>query len=307
MNKIEKRFCGFVCSAGLFITFVMGSISASALENGIYLADATPYYAHPYTGVIEDSGGESSSVLGQSMTESALCPQALIEVDSSGNMYATIRLSLMDNIENPQFMVQEDGYSSFYDVSADCMQENLDNNTSDFRISIPNENSIVRSTFYVVPMGRDVIFYIGFSNLTEGSGDFVASVEVAAPTEEQPQIPAETEAPVQTAATEITTIAATTVTTANTTKTTTIAVTTVVSDSTSTVTLPVQAFGNHAKGIAMFDENGIEIKEMSNQDVSENAEKDNRNVGIAVGVTTCAIVIIGGVSVVLYKRKRGGK
>ena len=139
MNKIAKRFCGFVCSAGLLITSVMGSVSASALENGIYLADATPYYSHPYTGVIEDSGGESSSVLGQSMTESALCPQALIEVDSSGNMYATIRLSLMDNIENPQFMVQEDGYSSFYDVSADCMQENLDNNTGDFRISIPKK------------------------------------------------------------------------------------------------------------------------------------------------------------------------
>jgi len=42
-------------------------------------------------------------------------------------------------------------------------------------------------------MGRDVIFYIGFFNLTEGSGDFVTSVEVAAPTEEQPEIPAETE------------------------------------------------------------------------------------------------------------------
>lgn len=307
MNRFAKGFCGMLCSAGLFLSSAIGSISVSALDNGIYLADATPYYAHPYTGVIEDSGGESSAVLGQSMTESALCPQALVEVDTAGNMYATIRLSLMDNIENPQFMVQENGDSSFYDVYADCMQENLDNNTSDFRIQIPNENSIVRSTFYVVPMGRDVIFYIGFSNLTEGSGDFVTSVEVVAPAEEQPQAPAETEAPAQTAAVE--TAASTTVTTAATVSTTTNATTVTTEETTaeSTVTLPVQASGNQAKGIAMFDENGIEIKEMSNQDVSENAEKDNRNVGIVVGVTACAIVIIGGVSVVLYKRKRGGK
>lgn len=73
--------------------------------------------------MIEDSGGESSAVLGQSMTESVLCLQALVEVDPAGNMYETIRLSLMDNIENPQFMVQENGDSHFYDVYSDCMQE----------------------------------------------------------------------------------------------------------------------------------------------------------------------------------------
>lgn len=51
-------------------------------------------------------------------------------------------------------------------------------NEGDFRFDIPNENAIVRCTFYVVAMGRDVVFYIDFDNIREGSGDFVTSVEV---------------------------------------------------------------------------------------------------------------------------------
>lgn len=303
MNKFTKGICGLMCSAGLLMTSAIGSISAYALDNGIYLADATSYYAHPYTGVIEDSGGESSAVLGQSMTESALCPQALIEVDPDGNMYATIRLSLMDNIEEPQFMVQSDGYSEFYDVQADCMQENLDNNTSDFRFPIDSENSIVRSTFYVVPMGRDVIFYIGFSNLTEGSGDFVTSVEVLPPTEEEPV----TEAPTEAAEPETT--AATTTETTATTETTTAATTETTAAATVQTTKATEKImeNSEVKGIAMFDENGIEIKELSDQAVSENTEDKKSNVGITVGVTAGVIVLIGAVSAILYKRKRGGK
>lgn len=305
MNSFVKRFCGLLCGAALLISSAGGSITASALDNGIYIADSTPYYAHPYTGIIEDSGGESSSVLGQSMTESALYPQALIEVDPNGNMYATIRLNLMDNIENPQFMVQEDSYSGFYDISADCMQENLDNNTSDFRFSIPNENCIVRSTFYVVPMGRDVIFYIGFSNLTEGSSDFVTCVEVVAPMEEPTEAPVWTEEPTEEPTTEATTAVTTTVSTVATT-TTAITTTTVAT----TVTIPRQVTRVQAKGIVMFDENGNEIQKLSeSKAVSERFDTDDEkgHTGIAVGIAVGVIAVIGAVSVVLYRRKRGNR
>lgn len=184
------------------LVFMTGitAISANALDNNIYEADAHPHYRHPVTGNIEDSGGSNNEVLGQSMTEGALRTESLIEVDPDGNMFATVRLALMDNIENPQFKVQNDGNSDFYDVSADLMKENYDTNESDFRFQIPNENCIVSCTFYVVPMGRDVIFYIDFDNIREGSGDFVTSVEVRQPSEpEQPQDnePVQTEAPQQ--------------------------------------------------------------------------------------------------------------
>ena len=71
--------------------FSQNSNPVYAAENGIYLANANPSYRNPSTGAIEDSGGEGSAVLGQSMTESATYGKALIEVDPAENTYATIR------------------------------------------------------------------------------------------------------------------------------------------------------------------------------------------------------------------------
>lgn len=147
-------------------------INVEAAANGIYLATATPHYKHPQTGAIEDSGGESSAVLGQSMTESATDTTALVEVAPQGNTYITVRLKLMDNIEDPEFQV--DGSN----VSATLMQEDYTNNTADYRMKVNSENSIIRCNMYVVPMGRSVIFFITVSGLHEGSGDFITSVTV---------------------------------------------------------------------------------------------------------------------------------
>lgn len=148
------------------------AIPAYATSNGIYTATATPHYRNPLTGKIEDSGGEDSEVLGQSMTESATYTKALVEVDSNGNTYITVRLKLMDNIQNPTFKV--DGSS----VSASLMQEDYSANTADYRMKVASENSVIRCSMYVVPMGRDVIFFITVSNLNLGSGDFVTSISV---------------------------------------------------------------------------------------------------------------------------------
>lgn len=165
-----KTLCGMVVMLALVAGIT--AIPAYAASNGIYTATATPHYRNPLTGKIEDSGGEDSEVLGQSMTESATYTKALVEVDSNGNTYITVRLKLMDNIQNPTFKV--DGSS----VSASLMQEDYSANTADYRMKVASENSVIRCSMYVVPMGRDVIFFITVSNLNSGSGDFVTSISV---------------------------------------------------------------------------------------------------------------------------------
>lgn len=165
-----KTLCGMVVMLALVAGIT--AIPAYAASNGIYTATATPHYRNPLTGKIEDSGGEDSEVLGQSMTESATDTKALVEVDSNGNTYITVRLKLMDNIQNPTFKV--DGSS----VSASLMQEDYSANTADYRMKVASENSVIRCSMYVVPMGRDVIFFITVSNLNSGSGDFVTSISV---------------------------------------------------------------------------------------------------------------------------------
>jgi hypothetical protein len=175
MKKLYcTNFFKTLCSMVVMLALVAGitAIPAYAASHGIYTATATSHYRNPLTGKIEDSGGEDSEVLGQSMTESATYTKALVEVDSNGNTYITVRLKLMDNIQNPTFKV--DGNS----VSASLMQEDYSANTADYRMKVASENSVIRCSMYVVPMGRDVIFFITVSNLNSGSGDFVTSISV---------------------------------------------------------------------------------------------------------------------------------
>ena len=188
-SKLKRALCSMVVMLALMAGIT--SVPVLAASPGIYTATATSHYRHPTTGVIEDSGGESSYVLGQSMTDSALNKAALVEVDSSGATWVTIRLNLMDNIQSPQFQV--DGSS----VSATLMQEDYSNNTADYRMRVNSENSIIRCNMYVIPMGREVIFYITVGNLQSGSGDFVTSITVQEP-EPEPEQPAVTTPQTQT-------------------------------------------------------------------------------------------------------------
>ena len=188
-SKLKRALCSMVVMLALMAGIT--SVPVLAASPGIYTATATSHYRHPTTGVIEDSGGESSYVLGQSMTDSALNKAALVEVDSSGATWVTIRLNLMDNIQSPQFQV--DGSS----VSATLMQEDYSNNTADYRMRVNSENSIIRCNMYVIPMGREVIFYITVGGLSAGSGDFVTSITVEEPEpvvepEPEPEQPAAT-------------------------------------------------------------------------------------------------------------------
>jgi len=181
-SKLKRALCSMVVMLALMAGIT--SVPVLAASPGIYTATATSHYRHPTTGVIEDSGGESSYVLGQSMTDSALNKAALVEVDSSGATWVTIRLNLMDNIQSPQFQV--DGSSA----SATLMQEDYSNNTADYRMRVNSENSIIRCNMYVIPMGREVIFYITVGGLSSGSGDFVTSITVQE--EPEPNTPAQT-------------------------------------------------------------------------------------------------------------------
>lgn len=186
-RKAVRGLCGMVAMLALVAS--VAAMPASAASHGMYTATATAHYRHPTTGVIEDSGGENSAVLGQSMTESATNKKALVEVDASGNTWITVRLNLMDNIQSPKFQV--DGRS----VSASLMQEDYGSNTADFRLKANSEKSIIRCNMYVTPMGREVIFYITVGNLKSGSGDFVTSISVEQPKATAAPAPSATKTP----------------------------------------------------------------------------------------------------------------
>ena len=341
----NTRKIGVFLSGILLISGFGMNLTAKALDNGIYTAKCTPYYVHPVTGTVEDRGGIDSVGIGQPMTDSATYPEALIEVDPDGNVFATVRLSLMDNIENVAFKVQADGNSPFYDISYDVMQENLDANTTDFRMQIPNENSYLRATFYVVPMSRDVIYYIGFSDFQSGSSDFITSVEVVQPTESpqeepqnepieesqetqvpeetQPETTVETEVQTTTAETQTVTEKVTTTVTETESQTETKTSTAVTTTETETTVIytengddPMPSVGGNAdnpgNGVMIYDEKG-NLMQLSDVIGGTSAEitpepEQNHNSGFGVGVLAGVggAAVIGGI-IFAVTRKKGSQ
>lgn len=146
---------------------VISAHPAFAWANTGYTATATPYYRNPATGIIEDSGGEASEVLGQSMTEGCVSSAAFLEIDDAGNRYVTLRLGLMDNIDNVNILADDDWTNTYYQCSPQTIA--VDGATTDFRFLVGSEGAIFRINMYVVPMGREVIYYVALSNFVEGN------------------------------------------------------------------------------------------------------------------------------------------
>lgn len=191
LEQPKFRFIGIaaalalaVCAFALQMGAAFGAEPAPAegIAPGTYILAAHPYYAHPVTGVMEDSGQNPG--IGQGMTESVLGKEALLEVYGDGSMYVTVRFALMDNIQDIRLSVQEDAEADYVPVGFETVKEDVAGEgvdaKADLRFAAPSVSAIVRAEFFVTAMGRDVIFFMDFSDPVPGSGDFVTTDEAPA-------------------------------------------------------------------------------------------------------------------------------
>ena len=172
VKKIRKIFVGLL--AALVLTVMgagIGAVPVRAASGNIYTCVIHPCYAHPVTGVIEDSGGEASYATGQGMVDGAVYTTGILELTDSGEYYLTIRMSLMDYTANHSFWVQNVGDSNWSSPAIGVTGNGTDDNgaTADICMQVPSENCVVRGSMYVEPMGRDVIFYLYPSDYTAGN------------------------------------------------------------------------------------------------------------------------------------------
>lgn len=184
VRKVKKAL------AGLLAVFVLtllgtgtGAAEVQAASGNVYTCVIHPCYAHPVTGVIEDSGGEASYATGQGMVDGAVYTTGILELTDSGEYYLTIRLSLMDYTSNHSFWVQNVGDSGWSSPAIGVTGAGTDKNgvTSDVCMQVPSENCVVRGSMYVEPMGRDVVFYLYPSDYTAGNNtDMNATIVTAA-------------------------------------------------------------------------------------------------------------------------------
>lgn len=171
-KRVKKVFAGLLAALLLAVTGAgADKLPALAAGGSVYTCVIHPCYAHPVTGVIEDSGGEASYATGQGMVEGAVYTTGILELTDSGEYYLTIRMSLMDYTSGHSFWVQNVGDSGWSTPALGVTGNGTDSNgtTADICMQVPSENCVVRGSMYVEPMGRDVIFYLYPSDYTAGN------------------------------------------------------------------------------------------------------------------------------------------
>lgn len=196
-KRIVAAFLALVLAVGMMVPTAAaladetsagsGTASAAGADTTavttVQTATVTPSYTHPTTGAVEDSGSQSSAVLGQSMVEGATFNQALVEVDADENTWVTFRFNLADELSDISVAYDADGSGSAYqDLTAQEMQRNTTDNTMDYRVQAPGTDGVFRIGLYVGAMGRSVVYFATLSDLVEGNAAcFVQSVEAGQP------------------------------------------------------------------------------------------------------------------------------
>ena len=174
-----------LAGVALVLALVIGAaLPAFAEAAPAESAKATGLYRHPETGKIEDSGGESSEALGQSMVNSVVDPQALVETAKDGSLYLSLRFQLMSNISEVLLSVQEPGDADWQTVSFESTDKQAD--SEDFRLPIPSKEAIVRAECMVDAMGRHVVFYVTVDDFTPGNAGGFAPMQADAKPAAQP-------------------------------------------------------------------------------------------------------------------------
>lgn len=173
-TKAKSKILSGLMTAALAITLLAGFPAAKvyAASGSVYSCTINRCYAHPVTGVIEDSGGESSYATGQGMVEGCVYANGILEVTDDGAYYLTIRMSLMDYTSGHSFQVQnvgDSGWSTPSEIGVTGNGTDSNGTTADVCMRVPSENCVVRGSMYVEPMGRDVVFYLYPSNYSEGN------------------------------------------------------------------------------------------------------------------------------------------
>lgn len=153
VKRFRKKsyICAFLCVICFFINI---KVIAYAQEQTIKLVGS---YRHPYTNIIEDSGGENSFALGQSMVEKMVDTEGKFE-NEEGKTSISFMLKLMSNISEVELSVQAKGNEKWMEVK--YKTEEINKDTTKFVVPVSSSTDIIRAKCFVKPMGRSVIFYI---------------------------------------------------------------------------------------------------------------------------------------------------
>jgi hypothetical protein len=76
----------------------------------------------------------------------------------------TLTFSLTDNFNDLSLSLQTDSEGQYQPLDYSITKEDAQNHTEDVRFKVPGKDALIRVELYSIPMGRQVIFYVGFAD-----------------------------------------------------------------------------------------------------------------------------------------------
>lgn len=158
MFKIVKSIIVALVAIAVLISPIQSMANEQIVVEGLY--------RHPLTGNIEDSGGESSEALGQSMVTKMVGEFGSYDPDRKT---LDIVFGLMNSISNVDIQVQFTGTNEFTPV--DFYEASRVGEDATFTVPLSAKSDILRAEAFIEPMGRAVVFYV----VIQGALDTVES------------------------------------------------------------------------------------------------------------------------------------
>lgn len=161
MFKVVKKSIVALAAVAILVSPIQAMANDQIAVEGLY--------RHPLTGIIEDSGGESSEALGQSMVTKMVGEFGTYNADRKT---LDIVFGLMNSISDVDITVQFTGTDEF--TSVDFYEADRVGEDATFRVPLSAKSDILRAEAFIEPMGRAVVFYIVIEGALDGV-DFMAS------------------------------------------------------------------------------------------------------------------------------------
>lgn len=167
-----KKLSAILMACAMTLTM---ATTTFAMSDGAYQVKAGINYWNPDTGEIND-GGTANAALGEGMCRSVTGTKALVEKEGD-SYYVTLRLLLQSDTYDAKFWTRT-GYDTYKAVSYDIMAENAVADSVDYRFQVADPFQPIKATMYVIPMGRETLWYIELdkNSIENETGDFIVSV-----------------------------------------------------------------------------------------------------------------------------------
>lgn len=312
--SMMKLFRKILCFAVTAAVMTAAAVSVYALDDGAYTVSRETSYVNPDTGVTEDGG--TNIALGDSMCASITEDKLLVE-QSQGRTYMTIGLGLMSNIENVRIMIQSDD-GNYYEVettiTGSC--ERNGDLCNHYRFEVPYAGVRISPILYVIPMGRDVQYFVtvDMSSAEPGSGNFKSEMvvetppETEAPQETEPQTEQTYTEPAQTEAPQTTTTLPTTTTkkvTNTTVSSVSDAVTDLSSSSSETESSSLVETTTTTTTAVVTETESTESEESSSSVVLDSSSKKyGKSAAVPIAIAGGTVVIVGAAGIILWRKRR---